>query len=77
MSTIRSTPTTKNNPYVVALTRPSVFSAVLDDGTVIRVPDGQPCRCGRFRRPSDVERTGNGLRMLCGRCHDLVFEVDF
>jgi hypothetical protein len=57
--------------------RPSIFSAVLYDGTVIRVPDGQLCRCGRFRHPSDIERTGNGLRMLCGRCHDLVFEIEW
>jgi hypothetical protein len=58
------------------LERTHTASAVLD-GVVIRVPSGQSCHCGRFRRPSDIEKTGHGLRMLCGRCHDLAFEIEF
>jgi hypothetical protein len=55
---------------------PSVISAVLGQGVVVRMPDNHPCHCGRLLRPSDVELTGTGLRQICPGCHGLIFEIE-
>jgi hypothetical protein len=56
--------------------RPSIVSAVLEDGSRVSMPDDRFCHCGRLQRPGDVESTGNGWRQICTGCHGLVFEIE-
>jgi hypothetical protein len=56
--------------------RPSVISAKLGGGVVVRMPDNQKCSCGRLLRPCDAELTGTGLRQICPGCHALILEIE-
>jgi hypothetical protein len=60
-----------------AIAAQRLSSTVLPDGSVVRLIDGWCCRyCYRTLRPSDIERTLFGWRLVCTGCHRVGFEIE-